>query len=62
LHIGQQDPEIFMQKYINNLGLTFPLQTFDIDFIARNINMERAANNPVLISESIKRKALSFLS
>jgi len=60
LNIDHQDPGICMQKYIDSIGLTIPAQTFDIDFIARNINMERAANNPVLVLEDIKRQALSY--
>lgn len=48
------DVEEFLRRFINQMGLGLKTgQTIDLDVVAKSVNMDRAKNNPHLLTEDI---------
>ena len=61
LEVGDS-PDVAMREYISRLGLGFdPCRDFDDDVVAHGVNLERAGNSPMTITDDVLRAAVKSI-
>lgn len=61
LGVGDE-PEVVMRKYVSRLGLGFdPKRDFDDSVVAHGVNLERASNSPIAITDDVLMAAVKSI-